>query len=379
MALHKAGVAATVHEACPAGGADAGAFLVLSPNGMRALDQIDAADPTRRSGFPLHTMECSDARGRRLVERPMSGSADEHGYHHIRRGELYRVLQDQALRRGIPVEHGKRLSAVHVEQDTVRAEFTDGSSADGDFLIGADGVRSTVRAHTDPEARPQFVGERVFYGYSRPDLPTDSERFRFALGRKGIFGHLASPDGQSWWFARIPGRELTRDELRSTSAARWREHLVRLFRKDGTPAASIIGATDELIADNVRDLRAVTWRRGPVLLVGDAAHAMSPAAGQGASVALEDAVVLGKSLRDLPDRAEAFTAYEQLRRERVEHLVAGSRRTSRTRPPNAFQRWRRARRIARAERERSGSARANTPDDSLDWDETVRSPAERSD
>ncbi|MFS8513560.1 MAG: FAD-dependent monooxygenase [Planifilum fulgidum] len=67
------------------------------------------------------------------------------------------------------------------------------------------------------------------------------------------------------------------------------------------------------------------WHRGPVVLIGDAAHATSPHAGQGASMALEDAIVLAQCLRDLPDPSEAFAAYESLRRQRAEKVVRYSR------------------------------------------------------
>jgi FAD-dependent urate hydroxylase len=73
-----------------------------------------------------------------------------------------------------------------------------------------------------------------------------------------------------------------------------------------------------------------TWRRGPMVIIGDAAHAPSPTSGQGASMAAEDAVVLAKCLRDLPDVPQALAAYEGLRRRRVERIVADGARTGRT-------------------------------------------------
>jgi FAD-dependent urate hydroxylase len=77
----------------------------------------------------------------------------------------------------------------------------------------------------------------------------------------------------------------------------------------------------------VHDIATIpTWHRGPVALVGDAAHATSPNAGQGASQAMEDALVVAKCLRDIPQVDGAFAAYERLRRERAEKVVAYSRR-----------------------------------------------------
>jgi 2-polyprenyl-6-methoxyphenol hydroxylase-like FAD-dependent oxidoreductase len=87
----------------------------------------------------------------------------------------------------------------------------------------------------------------------------------------------------------------------------------------------------QLAADNTHDLPTVpVWHRGALIVIGDAAHAPSPSSGQGASMALEDAVVLAKCLRDMSGIQEAFTAFEGLRRRRVERVVAHGARTSST-------------------------------------------------
>ena len=87
----------------------------------------------------------------------------------------------------------------------------------------------------------------------------------------------------------------------------------------------------KLAGENAADFpRVPVWRNDRVVLVGDAAHAVSPSSGQGASMALEDAVVLAKCLRDVESVPEAWSTYESLRRQRVEKIVAAGRRTSST-------------------------------------------------
>lgn len=361
LALHKAGFEATVYEAYPCGGDDAGAFLAVSPIGMLALVQIDAAAAVVAAGFPLTTLKVVDEDGVDIATVPLPRPpGDTPGYHHLRRADLYAVLQEQARRRGVTVEHGKRLVGVTRDGDGLRAQFADGTAAAGDLLIGADGLRSTVRGLIDPAAAPpRYVGLQVIWGYAPATAPSARPGVLYMLrGRQARLGYMVSPRGQTWWFARVPGTELSRSVLASTTPAQWREWLVELFAVDPTPAAEIVAATgDELIADNIYDVPGLPlWHRDGMLVIGDAAHATSPAAGQGASMALEDAVMLAKSLRDLPDRDQAFVVYEQLRRNRVARVAADSARLT-ARPATADQQQRaRENRIAREQYARRPSA-----------------------
>ena len=111
---------------------------------------------------------------------------------------------------------------------------------------------------------------------------------------------------------------------------RWRSWLLDLFADDRTPACAIIDSTPgELVGWATYDIPSVPrWHRDNLVIIGDAAHATSPASGQGASMAIEDGVELGRCLRDLPDPRSAFAAYERMRRERVEKVVANGARSS---------------------------------------------------
>jgi 2-polyprenyl-6-methoxyphenol hydroxylase-like FAD-dependent oxidoreductase len=113
----------------------------------------------------------------------------------------------------------------------------------------------------------------------------------------------------------------------ATSEASRRE-LLELFDGDAGPAVALVQATQELMAmspiHTIPHLPA--WRRGRMIVVGDAAHAPSPSSGQGASLSIEDAVVLAKCLRDLPSPDEAFAAFEAERRPRVERIIRAAAR-----------------------------------------------------
>jgi 2-polyprenyl-6-methoxyphenol hydroxylase-like FAD-dependent oxidoreductase len=203
----------------------------------------------------------------------------------------------------------------------------------GELLVGADGVHSATRRIIDPAAPAgRYVGLVNFGGYT-PGMVAPGRRgdWHLIFGKQAFFGYVVDPDGGTVWFANTPRPKVSTAERDGTTAEQWRRQLTELFAPDRGPAAELIAAGRlELAGDNTHDLPKVpTWRRGPMVIIGDAAHAPSPTSGQGASMAAEDAVVLAKCLRDLPDVPQALAAYERLRRRRVERIVADGARTGR--------------------------------------------------
>src|SRR5262249_56877915 len=113
----------------------------------------------------------------------------------------------------------------------------------------------------------------------------------------------------------------------SVASAEWKQKLLALFLDDEAPARDIVNASNEIAAFPIYDMPAVpTWHRDSMVIIGDAAHATSPSSGQGASLAIEDAIVLAKCIRDRREVTQAFITYERLRRQRVERVVAYSAR-----------------------------------------------------
>jgi len=336
MALQRAGIESVVYEAYEtSAGLDAGAFLTVAVNGLDALRTLDVHEPVLAAGFPTRNMEFYSGIGKRLGEIPIGGTLpDGTVTHTIKRADLYRVLHDEAVGRGIPIEHNRRLVDGGTMPDGgVVARFEDGTEAAGDLLVGADGIHSRTRRIIDPSApEPRYTGLGNIGGFTREaSVNAGQGIYAMVFGKRAFFGYTVSPSGEIWWFANPPeAREPDRAELAATTTEQWKERLTYLFADDATPAVEIIRATTgDLAGTNQYDMPSVpTWHRGPVVIIGDAAHAASPASGQGASMAIEDAVVLAKSLRDLPDIQQAFATYERLRRGRVERVVAHGARSS---------------------------------------------------
>jgi 2-polyprenyl-6-methoxyphenol hydroxylase-like FAD-dependent oxidoreductase len=339
MALQRAGIEAAVYEAHVPTDGEAGSYLTVATNGLDALRAIGADGPVLAAGFPTPTNLLLAATGRRLGAVSNGGVlADGTVSHTIRRARLYQALDDEAAARGIRVEHGRRLvGAEPTPGGGVTATFADGGTATGDLLVGADGVHSVTRRLLDPAApEGRYVGLVNFGGYT-PGAGHGVEpgAWHMIFGRRAFFGYVADPAGGTVWFANVPRPAVTPAERAATSADQWRRRLVELFSGDAGPAARLIEAGElQLAADNTHDLQRVpTWHRGPMVIVGDAAHAPSPTSGQGASMAAEDGVVLAQCLRDLPSLPEALAAYEHRRRARVERIVAQGARTSSAKTP----------------------------------------------
>jgi 2-polyprenyl-6-methoxyphenol hydroxylase-like FAD-dependent oxidoreductase len=355
---------------------------------MFALAQFGAAEAVARAGFELTAMRLTGDTGAVVSTVPLGETGDPlRRFRCLRRAELCAVLREEAVRRGIAVRNGERFVTATEDAEGVTAEFADGSTARGDLLLGADGIHSVVRPLTDPEAtRPRYAGQRVFYGYTtRAAPPNEPGRIEMLRGSTAAMGYAVSPGGETFWFARVSAEELSEAEIADTPPAQWRERLLPLLRTDATPAADIVAATDSrLMVTNARDLSSVTrWRTPRMLLIGDAAHAASPATGQGASMALEDAVVLAKSLRDAPDTGSALERYERLRRPRVERNIVNSARLTPRRAPGRMQRtlnnyrakWKSRARVSASSS--SSSAADEALARQLDWDTplTADSPA----
>ncbi len=342
MALQKAGIEASVYEAYDRTARGVGSFLLIATNGLDGLHALDAHAGVEAAAFPTPRMVMWSGTGKRLGEVTTGATLPDGTVSMtMNRADLYAALHGEAARRGIPVEHGKRLVDVQQTASEVVAGFADGSEARGSVLIGADGLRSSTRALVAPDAaNPRYVGLLGTGGYATGvDVEASPGTFHMVFGKRAFFGYAARDDGAIWWFANVPrSGEPTSAELAAVPTSEWRRRLLDLFADDAVPATHIIRATEhELEFLPMHDMApAATWHRGRLVLVGDAAHVTSPSSGQGASLAIEDALVLARSLRDRADVESAFTLYQRLRHERARRVFDQAARINRNKAAGPF-------------------------------------------
>lgn len=299
------------------------AFLSLRRIG---LDEAVAADSVR-----MRFHEFRSDSGRRLARWHLDAPTRECGAPAcaLRRSTLHRVLTEAVG------EHRIRLDArlVDYTQDAegVTARFADGSTARGDVLIGADGLRSAVRAamRRGFETPPRYAGYTAWQAIAR--LPGES------VVPTGTFFNLWGRGGRRFLYCRLNADEVYWDAITSDRAGRGIDTvrhprgvaMARAYRDWPEPVGRIIAATDEdaILPVSIHDRPpAGGWTDGRVVLVGDAAHPMTLNLSQGAGQAVESAVVLagmlGRATREnLP---ETLRAFESARRDRTADMVTTS-------------------------------------------------------
>jgi 2-polyprenyl-6-methoxyphenol hydroxylase-like FAD-dependent oxidoreductase len=328
--LHRSGWDVEIFEAAAEPVAYTGLFLNVATNGLAVLEQLGLRERLVAEGHRSPRLVMWSSTGKQLGTVPNGPARDpERGSVVVRRGILHRVLREAAHEAGIPVTFGARLDRIEQADASVQAFFADGRTATGDLLVGADGVGSPTRRHIDANApAPAYSGLVGLGGFARvPGLASTPETQHMVFGRRSFFGYLVREDGEVYWFANITRPGADRASLRAVPAEEWLATLRELHADDPYPVPQILEhATGEVGGYPIDDLAHVPhWSRGRVVAVGDAVHATSPSAGQGASLALEDAITLARCLRDARDHATAFAAYQRLRQPRAEAVVGYAR------------------------------------------------------
>ncbi|HET9944206.1 MAG TPA: NAD(P)/FAD-dependent oxidoreductase [Actinomycetes bacterium] len=268
-----------------------GAGLLLQPNGLAVLDGLGLRPALDEAGQAIRAADVRRADGRLLLHAPIRdhGPGLDHALA-VRRSELHRMLHDAISRSG---RITTRLGADVVSVDPAGVVHLAGGepSVTGDLVVGADGVRSAVRASGDFGTVVTSTGAT----YVRAIVAgTDHGLQGEYWTRLGLFGGAPLGDGTTYFYAAAHAppvaAALARRDLPALQAL-WSEELA--------PAASLLGAVstyDDLLVNDVARVDAERWSHGASVLLGDAAHAMSPTLGQGANSAIVDAAVLADEL-----------------------------------------------------------------------------------
>jgi len=333
IALRQQGHDVTVFEQAK-GFSKVGADINLTPNVVRAIDGLGAGPAIRERGArPTFRISRDWDTGKETSRLGMSDVAEQqYGAPQvtIHRSDIINALAEQFPM--AQIQFGKRIKCLTQNDGGVSLQFEDGSQASFDVVVGADGIHSRVRTALFGEEHPRFTGVVSF----RSVVPTERVK------------QVPEIEAFTKWWGPNPHSQIVTFPLNqgkdtfifaTTGQASWTEESwtsegdvneLRGFYKDFHPdARALLDACDNTLKSALYEREPLPqWSVGTVTLLGDACHPMLPFMAQGAGMAIEDAVVLGRALAGVATRGEAQQAlqrYESARKERTAKIQIGSR------------------------------------------------------
>lgn len=324
VALHRKGWDVAVYEAAPAL-RPVGKGIWVPTNAMQVLERLDLAAAVHDAGWALDVIQIRTLSGWVLSAVDLQAVQAKYGHTTV---SIQRATLVDALHGALPagtLHLNKRFTGFTHESDQVVAHFADGTEAVGTLLIGADGIRSAVREQLFPGVPLRYSGQTCYRGVADMALPHKLARTCWEVwGGRYRFGFSAVGPQQVYWFAPVtaPAGKGHEGRLVAAQLAQW-------YAAFPSPIPEIIAATDsdDIIQTDLYDFSPMArWHEGRVVLLGDAAHAMTPNLGQGGAQAIEDAWVLAETLSGSSAVAEALTHYERMRMPKAAWLTKNSRR-----------------------------------------------------
>lgn len=306
---------------------EVGAGLQITPNGAAVLAGLGLGDGLRRIGLPGQAIALRDGVGGRAVARlPLDLAPGP--YNFVHRADLQGLLADAARAAGVAIRLLHRVERFDIDSGRAVLTTAAGAQVRSPLVVAADGLHSVLRRAVGPAPAPAFTGQVAWRALVQGQGPAEPGQATVFMG---------------------PGRHIVRYPLRGGSLinlvaveerAEW---LAEGWSHRGDPAAlraAFAGFCPEVQAllrqvDQVhlwglfRHPVAPLWHRGPVALLGDAAHPTLPFLAQGANMALEDAWVLADCLSNFDGIDAALTAYQAARRDRCERVVAAAAQNAR--------------------------------------------------
>ncbi|KAJ1550776.1 hypothetical protein HK405_015917 [Cladochytrium tenue] len=314
-----------------------GGGVNLQENVLRVFKRLGLLDEVKAAGIPVSGIDIRRLNGDLIADFGVFNREDYINTN-VLRSSLAHIVHAALAKEGVTMQTGKLLVDVRQPEDGslgVTAIFDDGTSATGDILVGADGVHSAVRRLILPDAkanRSEYIGYIGVSAVSQ-DYSWTSRALEFLTDNhagRAAFLMRADADNIQWAIYETKPGVLSFDSWESVSDLAAERAVALDLAKSWSLADWFQGA----VAASTRIVRVTFYRMPPLpawhlhncVLLGDAAHAMVPWAGQGAAVSIEDAEVLALLLRHVPadHPREAFRHFQQLRKARVEMVSRSS-------------------------------------------------------
>lgn len=304
-----------------------GVGIIQPINALRALDALGCAQACIEAGYPAKAWGAMYDHAGNFI-RDIHGTPIESStlppMNGVTRPKLHEILTSRAVDLGVQIDYSTSFASLDDSGDDVVVTLENGDTLTADAVVGADGVRSKVRAYVlDADLQPRYIGQSA-YRQNMPALP-EIDRIILQDGPSGMAGFVPIGPDLAYMFFNKP---MERGERPPT------EDLPGALRKELEGFGGLAGRfRDEFLSDDPADIvlrpeesliAPAPWHKGRVVLMGDAVHAITPHLGQGAAQAIEDGVVLGEVLTEHDDLETAFAEFTERRFERCKLIVETS-------------------------------------------------------
>ncbi len=308
-----------------------GAGITVSGPSLRALETLGVYDAVAKAGYVSDGVELRAPTGAKVGEIPTPKAAGSNvpGGGGILRRDLARILAEATRASSVDVRTGVTYESFEDKGEQVNVLTTDGARRDYDLVVGADGVRSTLRDKLFPEVKtPQYIGQVVW----RTVFPRPAEISRPTMWVGGAVKLGVNPVSPTHMYMFLTEG---RPEKSQPAQSDWPKTLEALMRPfpDPTVQALIPHLYEESANIDYRPLANLLvpapWSRGRIVLIGDAVHATTPHLASGAGIGIESAIALAEELGRAADLATALDRFQKRRWERCRLVIENSERLCR--------------------------------------------------
>lgn len=321
IALQRKNIDVTVYESAPQW-KPLGAGVGLAGNAVRAFREIGIEQDVLAAGKVIRQVVIRNPKGKVLISTDSEEVSRRFGVVNnfaIHRADLHHALISRLKPDTVQLDK----SCIDFEQksDGVTISFRDGTKAHADYLIAADGVHSVARKKLLSNVETRYAGYTCWRGVI-DDLPNgfDQDETSETWGQGTRFGIVPLTKNRVYWFACVNAG--ANDPMMRSLAP---TDLLTFFGDYHAPVPELIKRTSKVIWNDIIDIEPLAkFAFDRVVLIGDAAHATTPNLGQGACMAIEDAVVLANLIESQADATEAFRMFEGKRIRRTTKIVNDS-------------------------------------------------------